>query len=44
MQFRMIRDNFRLEITQYVGVNFKSLPIVIDAMGGLDIELTKARR
>ena len=42
MQFRMIRDNFRLEITQYVGVNFKSLPIVIDAMGGLDIELTKA--
>lgn len=42
MQFRMIRDNFRLEITQYVGVNFTSLPIVIDAIGGLDIELTKA--
>lgn len=42
MQFRMIRDNFRLEITQYVGVNFKSMPIVVDAMGGLDIELTKA--
>ena len=42
MQSAMIRDNFRLEIDQYIGVNFTSMPIVVDAMGGLDIELTKA--
>ncbi len=41
MQAAMIRDNFRLEIDQYIGVNFTSLPIVVDAMGGLDIELTQ---
>lgn len=41
MQSAMIRENFRLEIDQYIGVNFTSLPIVVDAMGGLDIELTK---
>ena len=33
-------QNFRLDISDYVGVNFKVLPVLIDAMGGLDIYLT----
>ncbi len=40
LQHKMLVQNFRLDIEDYIGVNFKVLPIVIDAMGGLDIELT----
>lgn len=39
--FRTIAANFRLDIDQYVGVNFKAFPKVVDAMGGIDILLTK---
>lgn len=35
-----IAQNFRLDIDEYIGVNFKVLPILIDAIGGLDISLT----
>lgn len=37
---KTIAQNFRLDIDEYISVNFKVLPIVIDALGGLDIELT----
>lgn len=40
LQRKMIAQNFRLDIDDYIGVNFQVLPILIDAMGGLDIELT----
>ena len=40
LQRQMIAQNFRLEIDDYIGVNFVVLPKLIDAMGGLDIELT----
>ncbi len=40
LQHKMIAQNFRLDIKDYIGVNFKVLPILIDAMGGLDIYLT----
>ncbi len=40
LQNKMIAQNFRLKIDDYIGVNFQSLPVLIDAMGGLDIELT----
>lgn len=40
LQHKMIAQNFRLDIDDYVGVNFKVLPILIDAMGGLDISVT----
>ena len=33
-------QNFRLDIEDYIGVNFKVLPVLIDAMGGIDVELT----
>ncbi len=37
---KTIAQNFRMNIDDYIGVNFKVLPILIDAMGGLDIQLT----
>ncbi len=40
LQHKTIAQNFRLDIDDYIGVNFKVLPILIDAMGGLDIKLT----
>ena len=40
LQRKMIAQNFRLDIDDYIGVNFQVLPLLIDAMGGLDIELT----
>lgn len=40
LQNKMLNQNFRLDIDQYIGVNFQVLPILIDAMGGLDIELS----
>ncbi len=42
LQQKMIAQNFRLDIDDYIGVNFETLPIVIDALGGLDITLTAA--
>ena len=43
-KFRLLSEtleqNFRLDIDEYLGVNFKVLPILIDALGGLDISLT----
>lgn len=40
LQHKTIAQNFRLDIDDYIGVNFQVLPILIDAMGGLDIKLT----
>lgn len=37
---KTVEQNFRLKIDEYMAVNFKVLPILIDSMGGLDIELT----
>lgn len=40
LHMKMIEENFRLDIDEYIGVNFSTLPKVIDALGGLDIRLT----
>lgn len=40
LQNKMIAQNFRLDIDDYIGVNFQGLPVLIDAMGGIDISLT----
>lgn len=37
---KTIAQNFRLDIDEYISVNFKVLPVLIDAMGGIDVELT----
>ncbi len=39
---KTIEQNFRLKIDKYIGVNFVTFPIIVDAMGGVDIEMTKA--
>ena len=37
---KMIEQNFRLKIDEYIAVNFEAFPKVIDAMGGVDITMT----
>ena len=37
---KTVEQNFRLEIDEYISVNFEVLPILINALGGLDIYLT----
>jgi LCP family protein required for cell wall assembly len=39
---RMLNQNFRLDIDQYIGVNFDAFAIAVDAIGGLDVDLTQA--
>jgi len=41
LAMRTINKNFELNIQHYVAVNFNGLASVIDALGGIDIELTK---
>lgn len=36
-----IKQNFRLEIDQYVRVNFDSFRYIVDCLGGVDIELNQ---
>ena len=40
LHLKMIQQNFHLHIDQYIAVNFEAFPKVIDAMGGVDMELT----
>ena len=44
LAIRTINENFGLDIMDYVTVNFDQLADVIDAIGGLDIELSEAER
>ncbi|MBP3435532.1 MAG: LCP family protein [Clostridia bacterium] len=37
---KTLEQNFRLDIDDYIGVNFAVLPKVIDAVGGIDVKLT----
>lgn len=38
---KTLEQNFRLDIDDYIGVNFAVLPKVIDAVGGVDLCLTE---
>lgn len=40
LSIRTINENFGLNIEDFVSVNFSSLPIIIDILGGVDIEIT----
>ena len=37
-----VENTFKLDIDQYVAVNFKAFEKAVDAMGGIDIELSEA--
>lgn len=39
---KTIEQNFRLKIDRYIGANFVTFPIAVDALGGVDVELTAA--
>ena len=41
LAMRTINKNFELNIQHYVAINFNGLASIIDALGGIDIELTK---
>ena len=42
LAMRTINKNFQMNIENYVAINFNGLASIIDALGGIDIELTKA--
>ena len=44
LAIRTINENFGLDIMDYVTVNFDQLADVIDAIGGIDIELSEEER
>ncbi|WP_066890563.1 LCP family protein [Clostridium nigeriense] len=40
LAIKTINENFGLNIQEFVSVNFSSLPIIINILGGVDIEIT----
>ncbi len=42
LAMRTINHNFQMNIENYVAINFNGLASIIDALGGIEIELTKA--
>jgi len=44
LAIKTINQNFDLNITDYVTVNFNQLAEVIDALGGVEIDITEAER
>lgn len=44
LAIKTLNDNFHLDIQDYATVNFAGLANVIDAVGGIDIEITEAER
>ncbi len=44
LAIQTINENFDLDITDYVSVNFDSLADVIDEMGGIELEVTEEER
>ena len=42
LAMRTVNKNFQMNIENYVAINFNGLASIIDALGGIDIELTKA--
>lgn len=44
LAIQTINENFGLDITDYVTVNFDSLAEIIDAFGGIELEISEAER
>ena len=44
LAIQTLNENFGMDITDYVSVNFDSLAVVIDAMGGIDLEVSELER
>ena len=39
---KTLEQNFRIKIDQYITVNFVAFPLAVDAIGGLDFDITKS--
>ncbi len=44
LAIQTLNENFGLDVTDYVTVNFDSLADIIDEMGGIDLEVSEAER
>lgn len=44
LSVKTINQNFGLDITEYATVNFSQMAEIIDAVGGIELELTEAER
>lgn len=44
LAIKTINQNFNMNITDYVSVNFTQLAGVVDALGGVEVEITEAER
>ena len=42
MMMSVIRDNFKVDVTKYVRVNIRTYMKLVDAVGGVDIDMTEA--
>ena len=42
MMMTVIRDNFKVDVTKYVRVNIRTFMKLVDAVGGVDIDMTEA--
>lgn len=42
LAIKTLNQNFELDISEYATVNFEGMADIIDAVGGIDVELTKA--
>ena len=40
LALKTINTNFALDVRHYVSVNFSSMPVIVDAAGGVEVEVT----
>ncbi|MBQ2840076.1 MAG: LCP family protein [Oscillospiraceae bacterium] len=44
LAIKTINQNFKMNITDYVSLNFNQLAGIVDALGGVEVEITEAER
>ena len=44
LAIKTINRNFKMNITDYVSLNFNQLAGIVDALGGVEVEITEAER
>ncbi len=44
LAIKTINRNFKMNITDYVSVNFNQMARIVDALGGVEVEITEAER
>ncbi len=44
LAIKTINENFKMNITDYVSLNFNQMARIVDALGGVEVEITEAER